>query len=142
MALKSTICKVDLAVADMDRNVYENFSLRLAQHPSENEARMMIRLLAFMMYANERLEFGKGLSTDDRAKIKSSHGYAARETSSGNFIQNPSGVTCVACASSAARRFDVCSPTSMRVVNRSSQSGNLPSNQRSKGLSRPKSMWA
>ncbi len=69
MALKSTICKVDLAVADMDRNVYENFSLRLAQHPSENEARMMIRLLAFMMHADERLEFGKGLSTDEEPDL-------------------------------------------------------------------------
>lgn len=69
MALKATIYKTELSVADLDRNVYENFSLRLAQHPSENDARMMIRLLAFMMYANERLEFGKGLSTDDEPDL-------------------------------------------------------------------------
>lgn len=69
MALKATIFKVDLAVADMDRNVYENFSMKLAQHPSENDARMMVRLLAFMMYANERLEFGKGLSTDEEPDL-------------------------------------------------------------------------
>ena len=47
MALKATIFKVDLSVADLDRNVYENYSLTLAQHPSENDARMMVRLLAF-----------------------------------------------------------------------------------------------
>jgi uncharacterized protein YaeQ len=69
MALKSTIFKLDLAVADMDRNVYENFSMKLAQHPSENDARMMIRLLAFMMHADERLEFGKGLSTDEEPDL-------------------------------------------------------------------------
>ena len=69
MALKATIFKVELSVADLDRNVYENFSLTLAQHPSENDARMMARLLAFMLFANERLEFGKGLSTDDEPDL-------------------------------------------------------------------------
>ena len=69
MALKATICKVDLSVADLDRNVYADFALRLARHPSENEARMMIRLLAFMLHADERLEFGRGLSTDDEADL-------------------------------------------------------------------------
>jgi len=69
MALKATIFKVELSVADLDRNVYENFSLTLAQHPSENDARMMVRLLAFMLFANERLEFGKGLSTDEEPDL-------------------------------------------------------------------------
>ena len=58
MALKATIFKVELSITDMDRNVFENFSLTLARHPSENDARMMVRLLAFMKYAHERLEFG------------------------------------------------------------------------------------
>ena len=69
MALKSTVFKVDLSVADVDRNVYEDFSLRLARHPSENDARMMVRLFAFMMHADARLEFGKGLSTDEEADL-------------------------------------------------------------------------
>jgi len=69
MALKATIFKVDLAVADMDRNLYADFSLTLARHPSENDARMMVRLLAFMLHADERLEFGKGLSTDDEPDL-------------------------------------------------------------------------
>lgn len=69
MALKATIFKVELSVADLDRNVYENFSLTLAQHPSENDARMMVRLLAFMLFADERLEFGKGLSTDEEPDL-------------------------------------------------------------------------
>jgi uncharacterized protein YaeQ len=69
MALKATIFKVDLSLADMDRNLYADYSLRLARHPSENDARMMVRLLAFMMHADERLEFGKGLSTDEEPDL-------------------------------------------------------------------------
>ena len=69
MALKATIFKVELAVADMDRNVYENFTLTLARHPSENDVRMMVRLLAFMRYADVALAFGKGLSTDEEPDL-------------------------------------------------------------------------
>lgn len=69
MALKATIFKAELSVADLDRNVYEDFSLTLAQHPSENDVRMMVRLLAFMLFADERLEFGKGLSSDDEPDL-------------------------------------------------------------------------
>lgn len=69
MALKATIFKVDLSVADMDRNHYENYALTLARHPSENDIRMMVRLLAFMRYADEALVFGKGLSTDEEPDL-------------------------------------------------------------------------
>lgn len=69
MALKSTIFKVDLSLADMDRNVYQDYSLTLARHPSENDQRMMVRLLAFMRYADEQLSFGKGLSTDEEPDL-------------------------------------------------------------------------
>ena len=69
MALKATIFKVDLSVADMDRNLYEDFSLTLARHPSENDLRMMVRLLAFMRYADSALAFGKGLSTDEEPDL-------------------------------------------------------------------------
>ncbi len=69
MALKATIFKVDLSVADMDRNHYENYALTLARHPSENDVRMMVRLLAFMRYADEALVFGKGLSTDEEPDL-------------------------------------------------------------------------
>ena len=69
MALKATIFKVDLAVADMDRNHFADYALTLARHPSENDARMMVRLLAFMRYADELLVFGKGLSTDEEPDL-------------------------------------------------------------------------
>ena len=59
MALKSTIYKADLSIADMDRSYYADHALTLAQHPSETEERMMVRLLAFILNAHERLIFGK-----------------------------------------------------------------------------------
>ncbi len=65
MALKATIYKVNLNVANMDRNYYHEHSLTLAKHPSENDERLMVRLLAFAMYADEALAFGKGISEED-----------------------------------------------------------------------------
>jgi uncharacterized protein YaeQ len=69
MALKSTVFKADLSVADMDRHHYADYSLTLARHPSETDERMMIRLLAYGLYADERLGFCKGLSDDDEPDL-------------------------------------------------------------------------
>lgn len=65
MALKATVFKVQLQIADMDRHYYQDHSLTLAQHPSENDERMMVRLLAFALNASETLTFTKGLSGED-----------------------------------------------------------------------------
>ncbi|MEO8778197.1 MAG: YaeQ family protein [Rhodanobacter sp.] len=65
MALNATIHKVELQVSDMDRHYYATHALTLARHPSETEERLMVRLLAFALYADDRLEFGKGLSDED-----------------------------------------------------------------------------
>src|SRR4030095_15173664 len=64
MAEKATIFRADLAVADMDRNHFATHSLTLARHPSETDERMMVRLVAFALDADERLEFGPGLSSE------------------------------------------------------------------------------
>ena len=69
MALKSTIFKVELQVADMDRNHYQGYQLTLARHPSETDLRMMVRLLAFAMNADEQLTFTKGLCVDDEPDL-------------------------------------------------------------------------
>ncbi len=69
MALKATIYKVELQIADMDRNHYQNYSLTVARHPSETDVRMMVRLLAFALNAGEELKFTKGISTDDEPDI-------------------------------------------------------------------------
>lgn len=65
MALKSTIHRLELELADIDRGVYDNFTLTLARHPSETEERLMVRVLAFALRADPRLEFGRGISSDE-----------------------------------------------------------------------------
>ncbi len=69
MALKSTINKATIHLSDMDRNHYETLQLTVAQHPSETNRRMMIRLIAYVLNANEHLQFGKGVSDEDEAAI-------------------------------------------------------------------------
>jgi len=69
MAIKSTIYKVDLQISDMDRNYYQQHSLTLAKHPSETDERLMVRLIAFTLYANAALIFGKGLSDDEEPDL-------------------------------------------------------------------------
>jgi len=49
MALKATIYKAALQIADMDRNVYVDHAVTIARHPSETDERMMIRLLALAL---------------------------------------------------------------------------------------------
>jgi len=49
MAIKATIFKANLQIADMDRNVYVDHAVTIARHPSETDERMMIRLLALAL---------------------------------------------------------------------------------------------
>lgn len=69
MALKSTVFKAELQVADMDRHHYATHAFTLARHPSETDERMMVRVAAFALFADERLEFGRGLSTEDEPAL-------------------------------------------------------------------------
>lgn len=69
MALKATIFKANLQVTDTDRHHYQSHALTLARHPSETDERMMVRLLAFALHADETLEFSKGLSTADEPAL-------------------------------------------------------------------------
>ena len=69
MALRATVYRADLTVSDLDRGVYSQHALTLARHPSETEERLMVRLLAFALHADEGLAFGRGLSTEDEADL-------------------------------------------------------------------------
>ncbi|WP_332674783.1 YaeQ family protein [Aromatoleum sp.] len=69
MALKATIYKAELSVADMDRHYYGDHGFTIARHPSETDERMMVRVLAFAMYADPALGFGKGLCVDDEPDL-------------------------------------------------------------------------
>ena len=52
MAINSSIYKAKLNVTDMDRHVYQEYPLTIACHPSETEARMMLRVVAFALHAH------------------------------------------------------------------------------------------
>jgi uncharacterized protein YaeQ len=69
MAIKSTIYKATLQIADMDRHYYADHVLTIARHPSETDERMMIRCLAFALHAGGSLAFGKGLSDADEPDL-------------------------------------------------------------------------
>ena len=69
MALKSTIFKADVSIADIDRGYYRDHALTIARHPSETSERMMVRLLAFALHADDALEFGRGISTEDEPDL-------------------------------------------------------------------------
>lgn len=64
MALKATIYKATLQIADLSRQYYQDHSFTIARHPSETDVRMMVRLLVFALRANANLVFTKGISTD------------------------------------------------------------------------------
>jgi uncharacterized protein YaeQ len=69
MALKSLVHKLSLTLSDMDRHHYGDYQLTIAQHPSENDHRLMLRILAFALNASDTLSFTKGLSADDEPEI-------------------------------------------------------------------------
>lgn len=69
MALKATIYKADLQIADMDRHVYGDYPLTIARHPSETDERMMARVLAYALYAEEGIAFTKGLFDVDEPEV-------------------------------------------------------------------------
>jgi len=69
MALKSTIFKAELSISDMDRPYYGSHALTIARHPSETDARMMVRVLAFACEASETLAFTRGLDEPDEPDL-------------------------------------------------------------------------
>lgn len=69
MALRATVFKAEVGISDLERHYYQDHNLILARHPSENDERMMVRLLAFVLNASETLEFGRGISTDDEPAL-------------------------------------------------------------------------
>lgn len=69
MALKPTIYKFKITLADVDQGHYNDINITVAQHPSENTERMMARVMAFCMNEREALTFTKGLSSTEEPDI-------------------------------------------------------------------------
>ena len=69
MASNATIYKAVLQIADLDRQYFQDHALTLARHPSETEERLMVRVLAFALHADETLSFGRGVGTEDEPAL-------------------------------------------------------------------------
>lgn len=69
MALGATMRRFEIALSDTDRGVYEQLDLRVAQHPSESDRYLVARVIARVLEHDERVEFGRGVSTDEEPAI-------------------------------------------------------------------------
>ena len=69
MAIKPTIYKFRISLSDLNRDYYDTLNLTVAQHPSETVERMMVRILAYCINAQEFLSFTKGLSNVEEPDI-------------------------------------------------------------------------
>lgn len=70
MALKPTIYKMNINLSDLNRDIYDTLNLTLALHPSETAERMMARVVAYCLNAQEFLSFTKGLSCVEEPDIR------------------------------------------------------------------------
>lgn len=69
MAIGSTIHTFDAQLADTDRGVYEDYSLRAARHPSETDAYLLTRVLAYGLEHAEGITFGGTVSSTDEPAV-------------------------------------------------------------------------
>jgi uncharacterized protein YaeQ len=69
MALGSTQFTFDLSLSDVDRGLYETFTLKVACHPSESAPYMLTRVLAYAFEYQEGLAFSQGLSTAEQPAL-------------------------------------------------------------------------
>jgi len=69
MALGATIHTFEVQLADVDRGVYEELTLRVARHPSETDAFMMTRVLAYCLEFEEGIAFSEGISSTDEPAV-------------------------------------------------------------------------
>lgn len=69
MATNATIYKAVLQISDLDRHYFQDHTLTLARHPSETEERLMMRVLAFALHADDVLAFGRGVGTEDEPAL-------------------------------------------------------------------------
>ena len=69
MALSATVRTFEIQLADIDRGIYEQLSLRVGQHPSESDDYLVTRVLAYCLELEEGLVFTSGLSAADEPAL-------------------------------------------------------------------------
>lgn len=69
MAVGAMIHTFAVQLADVDRSVYEDVTLRVARHPSETDAFMMTRVLAYCLEFEDGIAFSEGISSTDEPAV-------------------------------------------------------------------------
>jgi uncharacterized protein YaeQ len=69
MAIKPTIYKLCIAISDFNRDYYDSVNLTVALHPSETLERMMVRIVAYCLNAQDNIALTKGLSTVEEPDV-------------------------------------------------------------------------
>jgi uncharacterized protein YaeQ len=69
MAIGATMSTFDVQLADVDRGVYEEFTLRVAQHPSETDTFLLTRVLAYCLEFEQGIAFSEGISATDEPAV-------------------------------------------------------------------------
>lgn len=69
MAIGAMIHTFAVQLADVDRGVYEDFTLRVARHPSETDGYMLTRVLAYCLEFEEGIAFSEGISSTDEPAV-------------------------------------------------------------------------
>lgn len=69
MAAGATIHTFAVQLADVDRGIYEDFTLRAARHPSETDAYMITRVLAYCLEFEEGIAFSEGVSATEEPAV-------------------------------------------------------------------------
>ena len=69
MALTVTIYTFDIALSDVDRSIYDSFSLKVACHPSETEDHLATRVLAYCLEYCPGILFTEGVSSGDEPAV-------------------------------------------------------------------------
>ena len=69
MAIGSTVHTFEVQLADTDRGIYEDYSLRVARHPSETDAYMLTRVLAYGLEVAEGITFGGSISSTEEPAV-------------------------------------------------------------------------
>jgi len=69
MAQQATPVRVQVSLSDVDRGVYEQLDLKTARHPSETMRFLLARVLAYCLFYEEGIAFGRGLSSTDEPAL-------------------------------------------------------------------------
>ncbi|WJL96920.1 YaeQ family protein [Microbacterium sp. ET2] len=69
MAAGAVMHTFEVQLADVDRGVYDEVTVRAARHPSETDAYMVTRVLAYLLEYEEGVAFSGGISSTEEPAV-------------------------------------------------------------------------